>query len=569
MNLNSQYEFYPPQPDNPTDEERHLLLKYALTQRGWPEDMQAILERMAPPLPITSAARPGSFKNIRVGVMGGGLAGLAAAYELRKMGFDITVFDALTDRIGGRVYTYYFGSSPGQYGEFGPMRIPVSHETVWHYLREFGLKTYPFIQYNPHAFIYLRNTRARNDRDGAGVKTSIYPRYDLSPWERAKSWQELLAIGTDNHLLRASTRERIEIIEVKARYSEKALQWINRSNLAMMEAGGLSQSAIDLVANFNPLLEGNLYSSFIDFIQESYPADMSYLYAVEGGTAHLPAAFYRTFFDENPYSDIPRDAVGRVTYRPGCLVTGVFLNDGGTGVTLRYGLLSGGENVRESFDYVVCAIPFSTLRNVEINPLFSGIKMRAIREVNYTPAQKTILHCNWRFWEKQGIAGGASYTDLPIGSIWYPSDHTRLIVHPDDVAGDISRLPAGEPGVMIGSFNFNLDTTRLLNQPDAVLSAEVIREVAAVHGLPADTVAAATQAIKYVNWNQEPTFRGALAFFTPEQKRIFSYGMALPEYEGRVFFAGEHISAVHRWMQGSLQTGMLAADALVKTLTKR
>jgi monoamine oxidase len=40
--------------------------------------------------------------------------------------------------------------------------------------------------------------------------------------------------------------------------------------------------------------------------------------------------------------------------------------------------------------------------------------------------------------------------------------------------------------------------------------------------------------------------------------------MTKPEYGGRVFFAGEHISALHRWMQGALQTGMQAACDLAK-----
>jgi monoamine oxidase len=564
MNLNSQYEFYPAQPENPTDEERYSLLKYALTEQGWPEDMTAILQRMAPPPPITGLAPPGSFKGVRVGVLGGGLAGLAAAYELRKMGFDITVFDALTDRVGGRVYTYRFGGDPGLIGEFGPMRIPVSHETVWHYLRRFELKTYPFIQVNPFGFAYLKETRVRNDRNGENVRAHIYPKYDLKPRERAASWRELLFQGLDSHLLRATMRERIEILEVKERYAAQTLEWINRSSIAMMQNAGLSQGAINLVSNFSPLLEGNLYSSFIDFIQENYPADTSYLYAVEGGTSRLPEAFYKTFFDPNPYPELPDGAPGRVLYRPGCLIRGIYSSGGGGSVTLRYQRLDTRETAAEPFDYVVCAIPFSTLRNVELAPLFSSLKMRAVREVNYTPSQKTLLLCSSRFWEAQGIVGGPSLTDLPIGSVWYPSDHTRLLRDSADLPGSIGRVPTGEPGVIIGAFNFNLDTTRLLNLPDDILLDEIKRELAAVHGLPIQELDRVIADAKYVNWNQEPTFRGAISFFMPEQKRLFAYASAQPEFGGRVFFAGEHISAVHRWMQGALQTGMQAAGDLTR-----
>ena len=564
MNLNSQYTFYPPQPDNPTDEERRRLLKAALTEKGWPEDTDAILRVMEPPLPVTTIAPPGRFRGHRVGILGGGLAGLAAAYELRKLGFDITVLDALPDRVGGRVYTYRFGGRADLYGEFGPMRIPVSHETTWHYLNLFRLGTYPFIQSNPNGFVCFRDTRVRSDADGSNVRKYIYPLYDLTPGERAVSWQKLLDIGTNSHLRRATTRDRIGILEASPRYTDKILAWQSRSSITMMTQGGLSQGAVELVSNFVPLLSGNLYSSFIDYIQENYPADLSYLYAVEGGTDRLPAAFHRTFSDDNPYPEVDSGNIGSVRYMAGCLVTGIFLGERGQSVTVRYECLPGRSAAAETFDYVVCAIPFSTLRNIEIVPLFTGMKMRAIREVNYTPSQKTLLLSASRFWEAQGIVGGPSLTDLPIASVWYPSDHARLLKTPSDAADAAARVPASAPGVLIGAFNFGLDTTRLLNQPDGVLLQEITRELSAVHGLPREELERTVQDAKYVNWNQEPTFRGAISFFLPDQKRLFAHAMTLPEYSNRVFFAGEHISAVHRWMQGALQTGMQAANDLAR-----
>jgi monoamine oxidase len=326
----------------------------------------------------------------------------------------------------------------------------------------------------------------------------------------------------------------------------------------------LSQPAIDLTTNFVPLLEGNQYNSYIDYIEEVYPASVTYLYGLPGGMAQLPAAFYRSFSSDYPYSSLPQGTAGDVRYNAGCLVNGVYLNDGGKKVTIRFEYLPTHERGYDAFDYIICAIPFSTLRNVEVKPLFSDIKMRAIREVHYTPSQKTMLCCTERFWEKQGIVGGGSFTDLPIASIWYPFDHARYITNPNDIASDISRLNTDAPGVIIGSFNFGLDTTRLLNQYEDMTFEEIKREVSAVHGLPDGYLDRIVTDFKVVNWNQEPTFRGALCFFAPEQKRLFSYGMAQSEYDGRVFFAGEHISGVHRWMQGALQTGMQAVNDLVK-----
>lgn len=560
MNRNSQSSYAPPQPDNPSDSDRRLLAEYALTLKGWPEDLAVITKLMAPPPEITKLAPPGSCKGLKVGVIGGGLAGLAAAFELRKLGFDITVFEALDDRIGGRVYTYYFNQKEKLYHEFGAMRIPVTHETVWHYLNLFGLPTRPFIQYNPNAYVYIKKIRVRSDPYGANVMRDIYPEYRLTEFERKTNWQKLLAIGTESPLLSASTEERAEILQSKPWYREKPFFWANQASITMMEQSGLSQEAISLVSNFHPLLYGNLYHSYIDFIEESYPADTSYLYEIPGGMARLPQAFVHSFQNSNPYQTAAAGELGKVHYFSGCSVTGIYQD--GEKIRLKYQERRSRRALEKEFDYTVCAIPFSTLRTMEISPLFSSDKMRAIREVHYTSSQKSLILCKERFWEKDGIVGGGSFTDLPISSIWYPSDHARFLNRSGDTP-EPKPLPVWEPGVLLASYNFDLDTTRLTNLPEGRLFSELKREIGLVHGLEPDYLDRVALEFKTVNWEEQPTFRGALSFFSIQQKNLFAHAMTLPEYNGRVFFAGEHISPVHRWMQGALQSGMKAADDLV------
>ena len=567
----------PPQPDNPTDEQRHALERYALLQKGRPEDFEAIRTLLAPPLDISGTVPPGGAKGLRIGVIGGGLAGLAAAFELRKTGADITLFEA-SERIGGRVYTYYFDEEKHLHGELGAMRIPVSHECTWHYINLLGLNTVPFVQNNENAFIYLKKTRVRNDSRGENMRRYIYPKYFLTEQERRTPWQDLVYEAIDAPLLPAPPAERAELLQVKPSYSAFPTYWDSRSNRNIMQAQGLSQAAISIVSSMSPLAGQNLYNSYVDIAQAQYPANLSFLYQIPGGTSELPRALAESLSSSAPrgYPGIPADALGHVDVRLQSPIFGIRRDESGRVVLVT-------ETGSETFDYVVCAIPFSTLRTVCVDPLFSGLKMQAIREVTYIPSQKTLLLCRRRFWEEGGpdeqIIGGGSYTDLPITSIWYPSDHAGLC------DGEVSCRPrgepyhrlklreggggaAGEPGVLIASYNYGLDTVRLANLTPELRLREIERELEAVHGLPPGYLEGIVEEMVTQNWNNEVWTRGALPFYSPEQKRLFSCGMALPEYDNRVFMAGDHISAVHRWMQGALRSGMQAAGALAQELCR-
>lgn len=570
----------PPQPANPTDYERHALERFALLQKGRPEDFEYIRLLTSPPPDITSITNPGALKGKRIGVIGGGLSGLSSAFELRKTGAEITLFEADESRIGGRVYTYYFDKAMRLYGEFGAMRIPVSHETVWHYIKLLKIPTRPFIQNNQNAFIYLKNTRVRNDSDGRNVMNYIYPKYCLAEWEKTVPWQELVYYGLESPLLPAAPEQRRELLEVKPYYNSFNTYWDFQSNRRIMESLGLSEGAINLISSLSPLAGQNLYYSYIDIAQANYPANLSFLYEIPGGTSTLPYSLYNSFTDKNTnkyYPDISLNHLGNVTVKAGSNITGIYWDDNTQMVTLTRNTRQAPAPLSESFDYVICAIPFSALRALDIKPAFCGIKMEAIKEVNYIAAQKTLMLCKRRFWEEGGsseqIIGGGSYTDLPITSIWYPSDHAALCDKSAacSVRGHAfnalsmplkSNTLSNEPGVLIASYNYSLDTTRLANLTPDLRNEEIKRQVEEVHGLPKHYLDNIVIGFKTQNWNTYPWTRGALPYYASQQKKLFSYGMALPEYNNRVFMAGDHISAVHRWMQGALHSGMTAANQL-------
>src|SRR5262245_37989 len=105
--------------------------------------MQSLGLLPAPSLLAQSPLKVTPGRGTSVVVLGGGVAGLAAAYELTKAGYRCTVLEA-RDRVGGRNWTIRRGTTvdfsggagqtcafeEGQYLNAGPARLSSSHRTM-------------------------------------------------------------------------------------------------------------------------------------------------------------------------------------------------------------------------------------------------------------------------------------------------------------------------------------------------------------------------------------------------------------------------------------------------------
>jgi len=85
------------------------------------------------------AELPDKYWNTEVAIVGAGVAGLVAAYELLKIGVKPVIFEA-TERMGGRAYSLTFKNSD-VFAEMGSMRFPPSGKLLFYYFNLFGLNT--------------------------------------------------------------------------------------------------------------------------------------------------------------------------------------------------------------------------------------------------------------------------------------------------------------------------------------------------------------------------------------------------------------------------------------------
>jgi len=78
-----------------------------------------------------------------VAIVGAGMSGMVAAYELMKLGLRPVIYEA--SHMGGRLRSQEFEGAPsGVVAELGGMRFPVSSTAFYHYVDLLGLPTAPF-----------------------------------------------------------------------------------------------------------------------------------------------------------------------------------------------------------------------------------------------------------------------------------------------------------------------------------------------------------------------------------------------------------------------------------------
>lgn len=445
----------------------------------------------------------------RVLVIGAGMAGLCAAYELQRAGHAVTLLEAQT-RLGGRIYTLREPFSPGLYGEAGAMRIPQSHRLTLAYVEKFGLRTYPFTLSNPQAYCHIGGLRLRM------AEALAHPErmgFDTSPAEQGQNafqmWEAALA-----PLAKQVERDGAAGWEAITRSHDQY------SVREFLETLGWSEGMIEMFGLLNNQ-ESMMNSSFLELLREELGRFYSDLVQIEGGSDRLPYAFLPAL---------------QGSLRLGARV--VALDQTPEEVIVHYQTPAGRFQARA--DYAVLTLPFPVMRHIEVLKPFSRPKQRAIRQLHYDASAKIFLQCRRRFWETDdGIYGGGSVTDLAVRNVFYP-EHGR----------------ATGRGVLLASYTWSEDAQRWGSLSPSERLAQAVENLAQFHPQIVDEVEGGASQM----WHDDPNAGGAFALFDPGQQTLLHEAIIAPE--GRYYFAGEHASLAHAWIQGAIESGLIAANAI-------
>ncbi len=474
------------------------------------------LPEPGPPVPQGVLAVPeegleprGGGGRKRVVVIGAGLAGLVAAFELERRGHDPVVLEA-QNRVGGRIHTLR-DLAPGLYAEAGGMRIPRVHDLTLAYCRHFGLTLRPFVMENPRTYVYLAGRRMRH------AEADRHPErlpFALAEHERGRTYRGLWDEAT-REIRELYEREGADaLVRIGEQYGFTSLR-------GFLQERGFSEGAIELYGIMS-FREANMGASVVEQLREIVGRAFEDMQEIAGGMDQLPRAFYGRL-------------AGRVRF--GAHVHAVEQDE--ASVTVHFRTRAG--EFSETGQHAICTLPFGLLRHLDFSPALSLGKYRAIRGLNYNPSTKILLQFRRRFWEQDdGIVGGTTATDLPIRRIVYPS-HSE---------------PGEERGVLLASYTWGQDAARwgALSPDDRVALA--LKDVAKIHPqAPGDFEAGTSYA-----WYNDPYAGGAFALFEPGQETALQADIVKPE--GRVHFAGEHCSLWHAWIQGALESGIRAAQTI-------
>lgn len=464
-------------------------------------------------------------------IVGAGISGMVAASLLASAGHKVTVFEA-NMRVGGRIKTIREPFRHGQTGEAGAMRLVTSYQLVFKYIEKFGLNTHPFINHDlkQKELIYVNGVKITRKDYEANPDLLLFDTVGPEKGKTADTlWAEaiapIVAMLKENNVKKwARVIEKYDQFSVRGYlksetyFSEGAIEMIevmldleSRSNL------GLVQQIVE-TTDHDPSAEYFGITGGMDLLSEAF-------------YAHLKGLGVEVFFNHS-LARIDQGAKATLYFEGAKPQVGNQMV--GYGVPAEPSV-----HKTATADEVILTIPFPALRTLVVNPAFSALKRKSIRELNYNGATKVFLQFSERFWETEhGIYGGQVITDLASRFIYFPST---------DFNGK-------NGGVVISSYVWATEASLWDAFTDESRVELTMNDMAVIFGehIRDYFVVGSSQ-----SWQNDIYSTGEAAMLAPWQFEELEGIIQAPE--NNIHFGGDATSFKIAWIEGAIEAGIRTA----------
>lgn len=454
----------------------------------------------------------------KVAVIGSGLAGLNAAYHLKKLGITATVYEA-KPYVGGRIQSRSVVGS-NLINDLGGSFVNTDHADILALADEFELELFNRVEaanqvtFPENAYYFDGRTVAESE-----LLDLLRPLADQLVSDAA-----LLEQDFDTY---APQFDQFSAADYLDQHSDKILVPYVRTlieNTLRTEYGVEPRDSSALQLLFTALL---VDEDAVNLIHSDE------VYYIKGGSGKLT---------ESLAAALP----GQI--RVNLPLSKIQSQNGGFRLTFSDGLVT-------EADYVILALPFTALRRVDIQVDLPDTLTRFIREVNPGTNEKLFAGFEQRVWfQDQGFVNEA-WTDFGYSQVWEETQR-----QPAQSKGSLTFFMGGDE-VHQAKDNTTRQGQRFVNQLEQVVSG---------------AKSASTGQFYRTNWAEDPYIGGGYTNFQPGQYTEFGEFLYIesddPEerqdvFVGNLVFAGEHMSDEFcGYMNGAAQTGRLAAEVVTSLL---
>jgi len=466
--------------------------------------------------------------SLSVGIVGAGLAGLACADTLKARGIRTSIYEATT-RTGGRCWSLR-GVFPGQVAERGGELIDTLHKTILDYAKRFRLALEDDHNQPGEIFYHFSGQRYSESaivaefRDFVSVMRRDLNR--LSPEVTASSY-------TPDDV----TLDRTNL-----------LAYLEGQNGVGVPAGPLAKAAIIAAyeAEYGLAAHEQSCLTFLLFIHADRRSQFTPFGVFSDERYHVVDG------NDRIVEGLTREPPGQLTY-DSRLVRVRKLSDG----RIEFMFRSSNRTVVHTHDVAVLAIPFTTLREVELdaNLAIPAHQLTAIQELGYGTNAKMMIGFSSRPWRTLG-GNGTAYSDLTNLQTTWETNPTLG----SETRGILTDYSSGARGAGLNPNAVQTEAQRFLTDLNQVFPST----------LGAAPLVQGQYLAHLEHWPSNPFMKGSYTCYRPGQFTTMAGLEGVPA--GNLFFAGEHTNSFYEWqgfMEGAALSGIAAAKSILTAAKTR